>query len=99
MSQIRALLAKVFIVLSLSFGQLPRALALLDRFQPPSVVRVIRTRRRRLAYTDFFTWRDSEGRGAAPIVRSYAYANWTERDREKAAQATPDDRYIPVRTA
>ena len=49
---------------------MPHVVALLELLRTPSVAYVIVSRRRRLAYTDFFTLRDRDGRRAAPIARS-----------------------------
>jgi hypothetical protein len=69
MSQIRTLVTKVFIVTGLALGRISHVVALLDLIQPPSVARVIVTRRRRLDYVEFFSRSDPDGRRAAPIER------------------------------
>ena len=97
MTYLRALLAKLFVMVGLALGQLPRVIVLLDVLQQPRIARVLLTRRRALAYEEFFTLRDRDGRRAAPIARGAAPItgqNGTLQVDEAAA-----DQYIRVRAA
>ena len=95
MSGLRIFLSKLFFVLSLSLGRMPPVVALLELFHTPSVAGVMLTRRRRLAYTEFFMLLDRDGRRAAPIARSsVAVSNLHQAD-----DTVPYERYIPVNTA
>ena len=96
MSHVRALLAKLFVMVGLAFPQLPRVIVLLDVLQQPRIARVLLTRRRTLTYEEFFTLRDREGRRAAPIataLTSIGGQSGTQMIDEAA------DRYIRVRAA
>lgn len=90
----RILLTKLFVVISLSLGRMPRLVALLDLFHTPSIARVVVTRKRKLAYTELFTVLDRDGRRAAPITRSSLSVSKPDR-----ADLVPQKRYIPVDTA
>jgi len=84
MAGLRLSLSKLFVVLSLALGRMPRIVTLLELLYTPSVAHVMITRRRRIGYADFFTRLDRDGRRAARASR--------------AAAAAPE-RYIPVDTA
>jgi hypothetical protein len=96
MARIRALIVKAFVVLSIVLGRVPRIVVLLDLFHQPSVARVLLTRRRTPAYSEFFTLRDREGRRAAPITHM-ATADMNHNHSQSTAHAY--DQYIPVHTA
>lgn len=93
MSHFSAFLSKLFVVVSLAFSRMPRAIALLDLFQRPTIARVAITRRRNLEYAEFFSARDRDGRRAAPIAQAKTHA---------AARVQPEKaerEYIRVRSA
>ena len=95
MSRLRMFLAKLFVLLTLSLGRMPHVVALLELFQPPSVAHVLHIRRRRLAYTEFFTLLDRDGRRAAPIARSSIGVS----NLGYASNAVAYESYIPVDAA
>ena len=93
MPGLRISLTKLFVVLSLSLGRMPRLVALLDLFHTPSVARVMLTRKRNLTYTEFFTLLDRDGRGAAPIAHA------ARNGQDAVDEMMTLERYIPVDTA
>jgi hypothetical protein len=97
MSYVRALLAKLFVMVGLAFPRLPRVIVLLDVLQQPRIARVLLTRRRSLAYEEFFTLRDRDGRRGAPIAR--AAPPIAEQNDTRSIDDTSADRYIRVRAA
>ena len=72
MSRLRMFLAKLFVLLTLSLGRMPHVVALLELLQPPSVAHVLHIRRRRLAYTEFFTLLDRDGRPRGILRQPFA---------------------------
>jgi hypothetical protein len=93
MPGLRISLTKLFVVLSLSLGRMPRLVAVLDLFRTPPVARVLLTRKRNLTYTDFFTLLDRDGRRAAPIARA------ARDSRDIVEERIARERYISVDAA
>ncbi len=99
MSSLTTLVAKVFVVVSLACGRMPRVIALLDLFHQPSIARVIIIRRRQLTYAEFFSAKDRDGRRAAPIAYQDADVLMPEPALQQSSESMFDRTYIPVRTA
>jgi hypothetical protein len=99
MARLRVSLTKLFVLASLSLGQMPRLVALLDLFHTPSTARVLLTRKRNLAYADFFTILDRDGRRAAPIARPAAGASCPDSAAAMLPHELAGERYIRVDAA
>ncbi len=70
MTRLRALLPKLFVIMSLAVGRFPRLVTLLDRVHEPCIACVWLTRRRPLTYAEFFTLLDRDGCQAALTARA-----------------------------
>jgi hypothetical protein len=99
MTSLRPMFTQLYVALILALGKMPGMVTLLDVMARPTIARVNITRRRRLAYADFFTATDVEGRRAAPIARSATRLRGRGPTRGSAPQETPDRTYIVVHTA